>query len=114
MEIRPATGGDILDIYGKPFEFTMRAIAAEHDGKVLGVSGVLHSDPLQAFSTMLPEMQQHPMAIRSAIKRMRGILSEYGCAVYAIPDERYANSRRVLGLTGFRPVPDSKYMVFGA
>ena len=91
----------------------MRGIAAEHEGRVLGVSGVMYSTPMQAFSTMLPEMQEHPMAIRSAIREMRRILVEHGSVVFAIPDEKYQNSRRVLELTGFKPFHNTRYMAYG-
>lgn len=114
VRIRPATGVDVLELYGEPLAHTMRAITAEVDGRVLGISGVIHDSPLQAFSTMLPEMQNHPMVIRTAIREMRKIIEGYGAPVYAAPDEKYENSRRVLELTGFRQVADSKYMVFGA
>jgi len=69
MEIRYASGDDIRRWYeesGKEYPgYSMRAVTAEHDGKLMGLAGVYYQRgaPPVAFSEMLPEMVNHKKVI---------------------------------------------------
>ena len=108
VRFRPATEADVLGFYNKPFAASMRGIAAEIDGETLGIMGVLHGNPLQAFSSMLPAMGDHPMAIKRAIRLFQNIAAKYSTPIYAKASTEYANSRRVLRLAGFEPFDEEK------
>ena len=108
VRFRPVTEADVLNFYHKPFAESMRGIAADLDGETLGIMGVLHGNPLQAFSSMLPEMGDHPMAIKRAIRLFKEIARGYSVPIYAKASAEYANSRRVLRLAGFEPFDEEK------
>lgn len=80
MEIRFATGDDIRRWYeesGKEFPgHSMRAVTAEHNGKIMGLAGVYYQRgaPPVAFSEMLPEMVNHKKVIVKVTRMVMGMI----------------------------------------
>lgn len=103
ITIRPARAEDIEQLYGHPAPYTLRAIVAEQEGEVLGIMGVFHSNPLMAFSRVLPGMKErHPTTILRAAKAFPALLHYYSEPVYAIPDPDEPHAREILKKAGFR------------
>lgn len=107
-EIRPLKKSDLgeFNSMGK----TVRGYAVELDGKVIGIAGVLHTRPLQAFSRMEDELRKHPKAIIKVIKMFKGILKNYDMPVYAIASETEYNSTKVLKRIGFELINNRNYI----
>lgn len=102
-DIRPANKADIMAYRGKVYKESFRGIVAEIDGKVVGIAGVLHTQPLQAFSNVLPELKKRPKALIMAAREFRKILNSYDSPIYAVADEKEKNSTGYLEYVGFEP-----------
>lgn len=89
---------------------TIKGFAAELDGELLGVCGVMYATPMQAFSTIKEELQQWPKVIIKASKMLADILNECDATVIAVADERWPNSQRFLERVGFEHVEDRTYV----
>lgn len=107
--IRPISKADVIAFRGSPYKESFRGIAAELDGKILGIAGVLHTHPLQAFSEMSEEMRKYPKQIVKAAFQFRDILDAYESPIFAIasPDEK--NSSGFLKHVGFEQYKDEVY-----
>jgi len=82
------------------FGLTVRGIAAEIDGEVVGVAGVLHGDPPQAFSAMDDRLRPYPKTIMRAARIFRTVLDHYNL-VYAVASAHERNSGAFLERVGF-------------
>jgi hypothetical protein len=102
--IRPAGSDDLAALGVQTFGVTNRGWVAVLDGEVLGAAGVLHTSPFQAYATMRPEMAKWPKVMVRAIGMFREMLQEHYTSVYAVADEKYPNSMRVLEKAGFQQV----------
>ena len=109
MIIRQATSKDVIEYFGRQFQQSMRGLVAEHEGQLLGVTGVLHTTPLQAFSEMRPEMSHYPVTIGKAARRFKAILRGYNAPVYAIPSHQHPRARHMLEWMGFEKVNEDLY-----
>lgn len=108
LNIRPLTKSDILQIYGKPFNHSVRGFVGEIDGRVVGIGGVMYSNPIQAFSKIYdPEVRKHPRVIIETARRLAVLLDTISAPVYAIADSGEKNSRRFLEYVGFEFLEDS-------
>lgn len=98
-KIRPLKKSDLgeFDSMG----FTVRGYAVELDGKVIGIAGVLHTRPLQAFGQIKDELRKYPKTIMKVIKMFKSILESYDMPVYAIACKKEYNSTKVLERIGF-------------
>ena len=99
--LRPARAGDFEALYGEPPAFTIKAYAAEIDGRVVGIGGIQYigSQPV-LFSRMADELRPFKkFIVRSA--RLAGELArEAKAAAVANPNEpRSCHLLRRLGLT---------------
>lgn len=83
------------------FGFTIRGIAAELDGETIGVAGVLHGYPTQAFSQMDDRLRRYPKTIMLAARKFREILQSYDVA-YAVASREEKNADRFLTYVGFK------------
>lgn len=81
--------------------FTVRGLAVELEGKIIGVAGILHSSPLQAFSSMDDKLREYPKTIIKVMRMFKNILSNYKSQVHAIASEKEYNSTKVLERVGF-------------
>jgi len=83
---------------------------AELDGKVIGIAGVMHSQALQAFSSMNGEIKKYPRTIVKAVREFRKILEAYGDSpIYAIADEDTKTAPGFLKHVGFKYYRDGVY-----
>ncbi len=98
IQIRPATPDDVKDIAHR----TVRAIVAELDGKVIGVAGIMHTSPLQAFGYFEDEFKKYPKAVVKSIKNFHALLAQYDVPVYAIACPKQKSSSRFLEHAGFK------------
>lgn len=110
MEIRAARRSDVIAICGDAYAQSLRAIVVEHEGKPVGIAGVLHTSPHQCFSEMSDEMRQSPKTIVKVARAMREILNSYDTKVYAIASIGEKNSSRFLEFVGFNQVKGDLYI----
>lgn len=101
MILRPATKADIIAYRGKPYEESFRGIVAELDNEVVGVAGVLHTSPLQAFSNIRDVLREYPKTLILGVREFRKILNSYDSQIYAIANENEKNSTGFLEYVGF-------------
>ena len=107
---RPLKQSDIMAVYEKPFDQTSRGVALEIDGELAAVGGVLHTAPLQAYSTVVNKKVRNPAVLRKLKREFDKILAHYaGQTVMAIADERYSASGRFLEFFGFEKTDSGVY-----
>ncbi|MES9841226.1 MAG: hypothetical protein ABW134_11790 [Candidatus Thiodiazotropha endolucinida] len=102
MNIRPITHADFIEMTGDAPTHSLRGYACEHEDRIIGIAGVLHSRPLIAFSLLKPEIKSNRRVIVEAIKRFRDLLKSYDAQIIAIPDEREETANRFLKHVGFK------------
>ena len=83
---------------------TVRGRTIEIDGEPVGVAGVLHQNPPQAFSTMTDALREHPKAIVRFIQAFEEFLQMHYTRVYALASSREKNAPRCLERAGFEPL----------
>ncbi len=101
LHVRAVGKEDIISFYGKPFKNAVIGVVVESEDEILGIAGVLHTAPLQAFSSMNKELKRHPKYIVLAAKKMREILNSYDSPIYTKASEHEDNSMRFLKYVGF-------------
>lgn len=99
LKIRSLTRDDLTEF--NHMSFTVRGLAVELDGEVVGIAGVLHSHPIQAFSRMDDKLRKHPKSIMKVIHKFKNIVDRYTSPIYAIASEKEYNSNKVLERIGF-------------
>lgn len=102
--LRPATKDDLDKLCGDSVSGTVRAIACERNGELLGVAGVMHTSPMQCFLNMTPEMKESPRTIVKAVRMVRKLLDGYIGPVYAIASCEEVTARGFLKHIGFEYV----------
>lgn len=105
-----AQKSDIISFFGSPFPQSTRAIVVELDGELLGIAGVLHSTPKQAFSSITDDMRKYPKSIVKAGRKLREILNLYEDDVFAVASDTEKNSKSFLEHVGFVPHYDEVYL----
>ena len=100
LKIRPLTRDDLNEFVH--MGFTVRGLAIELDGEIVGIAGVLHSNPIQAFSRMDDKLRKHPKTIMKVIKKFKSVVKSYSSPIYAIASEKEYNSAKVLERVGFK------------
>ena len=102
MEIRAAKKSDVIDIYGKNFEQSMRAVVVEHDGVVMGIAGIIHSSPMQCISIIRDiRLRKSPKTIVKVAKRLRTMLDSYDVEIYAVANKDELDAPKFLEFVGF-------------
>ena len=107
--IRMLKKGDIEALYGKPFPESVRGIAVEIGDDVVAVAGVIHANPLQAFSNMKDPLRKYPKTIMKTARRLKSILNLYETTIYAFADQEEPNSRNFLKHIGFVEIEDGVF-----
>lgn len=108
IQIRPVSKDDVLEFLGKPFDQSLRGVAVELDGKVIGIGAVLHTTQKQAFSNISEELRRRPVTLCKAAKIFRGILNRYDSRIVAYPSPEEHNSKGFLKWVGFEPTDESE------
>jgi len=88
---------------------TVRGVVVELDGEIIGVAGVLHTSPLQAFSEMSDKIRKYPKTVMKVMLSFKKVLEHYDLPMYAIANEDEHNSRKVLERIGFKPLDGRMY-----
>lgn len=100
--IRGINTEDILSFNnGELYKESLRGLTAEIDGRPVAIAGILHTSPLQVFSTMRDEMRQYPVSIMKMAVALKSIMKTYECDLLAIADENESNSDAFLQRLGF-------------
>ena len=76
----------------------------------LCIFGVLHSNPLQCFCDMKPEMKKFPKFIVKGIRLVRELLNEYQYDVYTFVDDNEPTSNSLLQHVGFVQLNERVYI----
>ena len=108
MQIRPLNAKDLdtFSHHGK----TIKGCAIESEGEVLGVFGVLHTSPLQAFSEIDDKITKTPRVVVKAIRKFRQLVESYHQPIYAIASEKYESSTGLLVKAGFKEIDKRVYL----
>ena len=93
---------------GAPYSLSFRGIAAEKEGEVIGIAGVMYSTPAQCFSTINEELKNHKRAFVKAVRALREILND-SAEVYATPSKTEPTANNFLKHVGFIPVEEDLY-----
>jgi hypothetical protein len=107
--IRALRKSDIIEFYDEPFPESVRGLAVELDGVPVGVAGVIHTNPLQAFSTMRDDLRKYPKTIVRTARQIKIILDSYNSPIYAYADEDEKNSVNFLKHVGFDQLDDGVF-----
>ena len=95
----------VPNTYGK----SMRAIVIEIDGKVMGITGVIHTSPLQCFGEFGDDLRVRPKALVRFANALKPILNSYESAIYCVADEQIEASGRFLEYIGFEKTDGDLY-----
>lgn len=104
INVLPATPDTVRQVYGDRVVRSMRAVAFERAGEVLGCAG-LYLDGghlVMFFNGNHDEVRKAPRAIVKAYRALLKIAKERGLAVYAAADEALPATERFLEHMGFR------------
>ena len=102
MQIRPMIQSDLVAQYGFGFPYSVRGFAAEHDGEVVGVAGIMYSKPPQCFSKLDDIVKNFPRSVVVAMRVIRELLDRQTVPVYATPDKDEPTANKFLKHVGFR------------
>ena len=79
----------------------MRGLTVVKGGVPIGVAGVLHTSPPQAFSVMSDELREHPKTIVRFIRGFEEFLAKHYSSVVAIASSKENNAPACLVRAGF-------------
>lgn len=96
ITIRPLTREDIPTI-----QATARGWAVVLDDTVVGTAGVVYTDGLQAWSELDPVMKKYPKIIMRLAHKVRDLCRQMNGPVYALADDQYERSGKLLEHIGF-------------
>jgi len=99
--IRMSKKDDAPAVWGGLPIASFRGVTAELDGEVIGVAGIMHTNPLQAFMTMREPLKQHRKAIVLGIREFRKLMALYSAPIFAFPNQMEPTARGFLSYVGF-------------
>lgn len=107
VNVIPATPELIQKAMG-PSHRSVRAVAFERAGEVLGCAGLLVDDTrLVLFGQFSDEVRKHPRALVIAYRQLLELADRRALPLHAKPDPAIPASERFLTHIGFRPIaPD--------
>jgi len=101
LEIRPATAKDFAAMGRKVGKESVRAVAAELDGRTLGVAGLSLGMGITLFSDITEELRKYPIAIVRAGAEIRKLIYAQDRPVYsAAQDDNPLRNARFLEYLG--------------
>lgn len=106
--IRPATPADFAALLDKPLPYRVRALAAEKDGKLLGVGGITFfpEDSVGAFLVLAPGVDRKsiPVTLHKAGLQVMAMIRELGLRrVAAFAQQHNVAAEPWLRRLGFKP-----------
>jgi len=104
--IRWATAQDIVDFYGHPQPFTLRAMVLEQNGQIMALGGVMHHprDPVAMME--MKSGAGKKSVLKGSLIALKTILSRYN-AVYAFRDTEQCTSLNYLERLGFKAIDEN-------
>ena len=107
VTLRPATEADFLTMFGEPPEWRVRALAAEIEGRLVGLGGLGLMTPSETwvcFMRATDEFRAHPVALHRAGLRMMDEARRLGIRrLVALAEPGIAAAERWLSRFGFAP-----------
>ena len=112
LTIRPATAEDIAAFSDMPNKPSIRAMAGELDGRIVGLGGlVFHQGRWLGFVDLLPEARPHKIAIaRAAIRFLEEARRDGIKFIYVEADLNEPTALRWLTSLGFHLDPRSNFL----
>ena len=108
--VRSATRSDIIAFRGEPWGQSFRCVVAELDGEILGVAGIIHSQPLQVFSSIIDKLQDYPKTIILMIREVKAMMKLYNnLLIIALVDSKRPTSTGLLEHMGFEKYREGIY-----
>ena len=107
---RYARSSDVIEFWGTTHPGTLRALAAEMDGKVVGIIGVVREGPIgKYFCDFTPELEPYltSMVIMRAIKKSMEFVHEYQGPLVSVAE--HAEGCRILNRLGFTHLDGALY-----
>lgn len=101
VNIRPATKKDIIAYRGEVYPESFKGIVIESDGEIIGIGGVINTNPLQAFSNITDKLRKSPKTLVKAARLFRDLLNSYQYDIYAYASEEEVNAMGYLEYIGF-------------
>ena len=105
--VRPLRKEDLN--YFDSFGNSVRGFAIQQKEKVIGVYGIMHTNPLQAFSQIDDSLKKHPKILMKAILSFSKLMEHYDRPIYAIASDKHKNSNLVLERIGFSEIGEGLY-----
>jgi N-acetylglutamate synthase-like GNAT family acetyltransferase len=105
--IRPATRADIDQLIDEPLPWRVRALAMEHDGKLLAVGGFAYQpgDVIAAFLLRTPEAAKYKVTLhRAGMVAMKEAKEAGYRRVVALAEKTNPAAERWLARFGFKQV----------
>ena len=110
MILRRASTNDWIEFYGKPPEWSVKALCAVMGGTIAGMTGLIYRpDMVVAFGDMKPGIGRKTLWL--ATQWMAGMLDRQTRQVVAIASPKYRTSAGLLRHLGFEhvgPSPDGE------
>lgn len=104
-ELRNITAEDYEALYGERPKVSIRGVAAELDGKVIGVAGIAYlPGQIMVFSDIRDELKQYPVFLMKAGRRFAKMLNKYGRYAVATACPKEKNSAEFLKHIGFTKI----------
>jgi N-acetylglutamate synthase-like GNAT family acetyltransferase len=105
--LRPATSADFIAMFGQPPKWRVRGLAAEIDGKLVGLGGLALMMPCEtwcAFMRATDEFRARPIALHRAGLRMMAEAKRLGIRrLVALAEPGIEAAPRWLARFGFAP-----------
>lgn len=102
LTIRPTVATDLQHLKVRTFGASVRGQTIELDGVPVGVAGVLHQVPPQAFSVIGDELRDYPKMIVKFIQQFESFLERNYERVYAVASSGEKNAPSCLRRAGFK------------
>lgn len=107
--IRPIRKTDVVEMMGRTYPHSIRGFAAERDGVLTGIAGIMYTQPLQCFSTLTDDIKGDKRAIVKAARLMRELLNKCNGDVYAIASHTEPTAPGFLRHIGFDETAEGVY-----
>lgn len=107
--IRTLQKSDYERFIGKA-DKTMKGLAFEIDGELVGIAAILHQYPLYALSKITDKARQYPKFLVKSGREFTKLLATYETEIYADASETESNAPKFLELMGFKQYDKNIYV----
>jgi len=99
--LRPATKDDFRQLYPEKLNYNFYGVAAEVEGKVVGLTGVYYNRNWIAFARITDEAREYKVSIWRCALLLVDIMKRLDKPVFAVADPEIKDSDRLLLKLGF-------------